>query len=181
MGDADEGDGLLNGHVPAVDIVRPYITDALLSLKIILGDMLHGDGGILKMFDLPLGALPVLKAGIKNHKGQHGKHDEYIDKDDPVFFHSVFRPSAILCPGESAYVSIVDPIAGSGASIWAPPLEHGISPTIPYYKRIAIILQCRIEIFSLRYGKSALRGAKTAHPAALNALSRRQGGYFYLC
>ena len=97
MGDADKGDGLLDGHVLAVDVVRPHITDALLSFQIILGDMLHGDGGILKMLDLPLGILSVLKAGIKNHEGQHGKHNAYIDKDDPVFFHSVSRPSAILC------------------------------------------------------------------------------------
>ena len=51
--DPNEGNGILDGHVLAVDIACPHITDALFTLQIILSDMFHSDCGILKMLFLP--------------------------------------------------------------------------------------------------------------------------------
>ena len=79
MRNPDEGSSLLDGHVLTVDIACPHITDALFALQIIFRDILHRDGGVFKMLDLPLGRISVFKAGIKDHKGQHSDHNEHVD------------------------------------------------------------------------------------------------------
>ena len=103
MRDPDKGNCFLNGHFLTVDIARPHIADPLFALKIILCDMLHGDGCILKMLYLPLGCIPVLKVGIKNHKNQHNDHDEYIDNYNPCSFHGVLQSPAIFFSRNSAH------------------------------------------------------------------------------
>ena len=91
MGDPDKGDRLPDRHVLAVDITRPHIADALFTLQIVLRDLLHRDGGVFEMLCLPADRLSFLKTGVKNHKDDHGDHDEYIDDRDPAFFHRSFN------------------------------------------------------------------------------------------
>ena len=107
MRDPNEGDGVFDGHVLAVDIASPNVTDTLFTLQIILRDMLHCDRGIFKMLYLPLGRSSALGVGIQNHEDQHYDHNEYIDQIDPGFFHSAFCPR-ISFPNEPAHLQAND-------------------------------------------------------------------------
>ena len=92
MGDADKIFRFLHGHRFAVDIPRPYITDALLSLQIVFRHMLHRNRSIFKMLYLPLISIPAFKTGIQHDEGKYGDHDNHINNDDPGFFHRMYRP-----------------------------------------------------------------------------------------
>ena len=90
MGDADERGGLLDGHVFAIDVMGPHVADALLTIKIVLGDAFHRNRVVLKKIDLPLGHGLRFNRGIDHHERQDAKHDEYVDEDYPNSLHIIF-------------------------------------------------------------------------------------------
>ena len=82
---------LLRRSCPYRYITRPDISYALFARQIILGNMLHGDRGVYKMFYLPLDRIPARIIRIKDHEDQHCDHYEHIDNNDPGFPHCYFH------------------------------------------------------------------------------------------
>ena len=87
VGGAHEGNRLLHGHVLRDDIAGPDVADVLLPLQVVLRDLFHGDGHVLKVSDaLPEGGA-ALAGGVDDDEGKYPRDQQEIDQDDPVFSH----------------------------------------------------------------------------------------------
>lgn len=89
--DPDERRRLFHRRVPVVDIVRPYVADALFADQIVFGDALHRDGHVLEMLGLPFPRIPVDEDGVHRDESQDREHNEDVDDDDSRSFH-IFQP-----------------------------------------------------------------------------------------
>ena len=88
MGGPDKRNRLFHGHVLAVDVACPNVTDLLLTLQIILRHLLHGDQCAFKVFYLPPVRIGVFKAGVENNEDQHSGYSDYVDNNSENLFHA---------------------------------------------------------------------------------------------
>jgi len=73
--------------------------------------------------------------------------------------------------------AIIVPITGRGASDCAPPFEHSISRLYLIISEQPSFFNAELKYFPSGMGKAPCAERKTAHPAALNTLNKRQGGH----
>ena len=78
----DVFDRLFHGHVAAVDVLRPNVTDPLFAFQIILGHVLHCDRSVLEVFYLPAVIILALVSGVEYYEAQYCCYYDNIDYND---------------------------------------------------------------------------------------------------
>ena len=83
MGRPDVCRGFFQGQIPAVDILRPVVTDSLFPFQVVFRHPFHGDDRVDKMLYLVFVVFCSFMVGIQRNKDQYGSHQGHICHNNP--------------------------------------------------------------------------------------------------